>query len=150
MKFLSQVDWEKEKNCFKTLAIELGQFYTLKKEFCQSQDASKVTGNNSNAPREELDLSEDEEDDSKMEVSHDDILEQRILKDVADKKSTRPEASSSKNETESGDSNWKWMIEHAIYPAMKSSFAPPKKFANNGSLLQLANLPDLYKVFERC
>ena len=102
---------------------------------------------NSKAPLEELDLSEDEEDESKMDMSHDDILEQCNLKDNTDK---NPEASSSKNESESGDSNWKWMIEHAIYPAVKSGFAPPKKFANNGSLLQLANLPDLYKVFERC
>jgi DNA mismatch repair protein MLH1 len=27
---------------------------------------------------------------------------------------------------------------------------PPKRLAEDGTLLQVANLPDLYKVFERC
>lgn len=52
-----------------------------------------------------------------------------------------------------GDANsqsWKWTVEHVIYPAFKSSLLPPKHFADNASVLQVANLPDLYKVFERC
>lgn len=46
--------------------------------------------------------------------------------------------------------NWKWRIEHVYFPAMKKSFLPPKKFINNASVLQVADLPNLYKVFERC
>ncbi|KAJ9592430.1 hypothetical protein L9F63_015846 [Diploptera punctata] len=44
----------------------------------------------------------------------------------------------------------KWTIEHVLYPALRSSFLPPKVFAEDGTILQIANLPDLYKVFERC
>ncbi|XP_071818639.1 DNA mismatch repair protein Mlh1-like isoform X2 [Apostichopus japonicus] len=46
--------------------------------------------------------------------------------------------------------NWRWTIEHVLYPALKNQFLPPKEFAENASILQIANLHDLYKVFERC
>eukprot|EP00088_Acartia_fossae_P018109 TRINITY_DN20415_c0_g1_i1.p1 TRINITY_DN20415_c0_g1~~TRINITY_DN20415_c0_g1_i1.p1 ORF type:complete len:233 (-),score=35.45 TRINITY_DN20415_c0_g1_i1:252-950(-) len=45
---------------------------------------------------------------------------------------------------------WKFTIEHVVYPAMKKYLLPPKSALTDKSLLQLANLPDLYKVFERC
>ncbi|XP_062555079.1 DNA mismatch repair protein Mlh1 [Armigeres subalbatus] len=49
-----------------------------------------------------------------------------------------------------GDDEYKWELEHAIYPAIKQYLLPPKTFAKNGSVLKVANLPDLYRVFERC
>ncbi|XP_051792047.1 DNA mismatch repair protein Mlh1 isoform X1 [Erpetoichthys calabaricus] len=45
---------------------------------------------------------------------------------------------------------WRWTVEHVVFKAFRSFLAPPKKFAEDGSILQIANLPDLYKVFERC
>ena len=45
---------------------------------------------------------------------------------------------------------WKWTVEHIIYKAFRSHLLPPKHFTEDGNILQLANLPDLYKVFERC
>ncbi|XP_067888372.1 DNA mismatch repair protein Mlh1 isoform X3 [Heterodontus francisci] len=48
------------------------------------------------------------------------------------------------------DKSWKWTVEHVISKAFRTLFLPPKHFAEDGSILQLANLPDLYKVFERC
>ncbi|KAM5280436.1 DNA mismatch repair protein Mlh1 isoform 5-T5 [Ctenodactylus gundi] len=45
---------------------------------------------------------------------------------------------------------WKWTVEHIIYKAFRSHLLPPKHFTEDGNVLQLANLPDLYKVFERC
>ncbi|GAB1294751.1 DNA mismatch repair protein Mlh1 [Apodemus speciosus] len=45
---------------------------------------------------------------------------------------------------------WKWTVEHIIYKAFRSHLLPPTHFTEDGSVLQLANLPDLYKVFERC
>lgn len=59
-----------------------------------------------------------------------------------------PQNSSQKEMDEGRD--LKWTIEHVIYPALRSSFLPPKSFAEDGTILQIANLPDLYKVFERC
>jgi DNA mismatch repair protein MLH1 len=41
-------------------------------------------------------------------------------------------------------------IEHVVFPAFKRFLLPPKSSLVDKSLLQIANLPDLYKVFERC
>ncbi|CAG9569272.1 unnamed protein product [Danaus chrysippus] len=43
-----------------------------------------------------------------------------------------------------------WKQEHIIFPAIRRNFLPPNSFVSNGSILQIANLCDLYKVFERC
>ncbi|NXG48217.1 MLH1 protein, partial [Psilopogon haemacephalus] len=58
--------------------------------------------------------------------------------------------SSQNEEAESGSTPWKWTVEHVLYKAFRTYLLPPKHFAEDGSILQLANLPDLYKVFERC
>ncbi|KAK2702009.1 DNA mismatch repair protein Mlh1-like [Artemia franciscana] len=57
--------------------------------------------------------------------------------------------------TESGSEmkrgGWKWITEHVVFPAFKSNLInPPEALLQDNSLLQIANLPDLYKVFERC
>ncbi|XP_060542055.1 DNA mismatch repair protein Mlh1 isoform X3 [Pantherophis guttatus] len=46
--------------------------------------------------------------------------------------------------------SWKWTVEHILYKAFRSYLLPPTNFREDGNVLQLANLPDLYKVFERC
>ncbi|XP_068940419.1 DNA mismatch repair protein Mlh1 isoform X2 [Petaurus breviceps papuanus] len=53
-------------------------------------------------------------------------------------------------ECESASVSWKWTVEHVLYKAFRSHFLPPRHFSEDGSILQLASLPDLYKVFERC
>lgn len=51
----------------------------------------------------------------------------------------------------SGPGSWPWVVENVIYRALKSgNFCPCKQFATDGSVLRVANLTDLYKVFERC
>lgn len=45
---------------------------------------------------------------------------------------------------------WKWTVEHVLYKAFRSHLLPPQHFTEDGNILQLANLPDLYRVFERC
>lgn len=69
-------------------------------------------------------------------------------------KKIRPALSSqedkSTNQEDFPDYDWRWTIEHVLYPALKNMFLPPKEFAENASILQIANLHDLYKVFERC
>ncbi|XP_034754113.1 DNA mismatch repair protein Mlh1 [Etheostoma cragini] len=46
--------------------------------------------------------------------------------------------------------SWRWKVEHVIFKALRTLFSPPKSFSEDGAVLQIANLPDLYKVFERC
>lgn len=48
------------------------------------------------------------------------------------------------------NTDWKWITEYVTYPAIKKFLLPPSSFAKNAVILQIADLPDLYKVFERC
>lgn len=49
-----------------------------------------------------------------------------------------------------GPLSWRWYVEHVLFPAIKDYLLPPKEFMHNRCLLQVANLANLYKVFERC
>ena len=47
--------------------------------------------------------------------------------------------------------SWPWVMENVVYRALKlKSFVPPQRLSTDGSVLRVANLTDLYKVFERC
>ncbi|XP_056376356.1 DNA mismatch repair protein Mlh1 isoform X2 [Hyla sarda] len=58
--------------------------------------------------------------------------------------------SSEDKDLETDKPSWRWTTEHILYKAFRMHLLPRKEFAEDGSVLQLANLPDLYKVFERC
>jgi len=46
--------------------------------------------------------------------------------------------------------DWKFTVEHVVYPAVKKTLVPPAACMTDKTLLQVASLPELYKVFERC
>lgn len=43
----------------------------------------------------------------------------------------------------------RWQIQHVLFPSMRKYFVAPKTLLEK-DVLQVANLPDLYRVFERC
>lgn len=43
----------------------------------------------------------------------------------------------------------RWQIQHILFPAMRRHLAAPKSLLDV-DVVQVASLPDLYKVFERC
>jgi DNA mismatch repair protein MLH1 len=43
----------------------------------------------------------------------------------------------------------RWQIQHVLFPALKKYFVAPKDLLDR-DVVQIANLPDLYRVFERC
>jgi len=43
----------------------------------------------------------------------------------------------------------RWQIEHVLFPAMRKYLVPPKSLLER-DVVQVASLPDLYRVFERC
>ena len=45
---------------------------------------------------------------------------------------------------------WSQTVEHTLLPAIKKLLLPPASCMTDRTLVQVANLPDLYKVFERC
>jgi DNA mismatch repair protein MLH1 len=43
----------------------------------------------------------------------------------------------------------RWQIQHVLFPAMRKYLITPKRLLER-DVVQVANLPDLYRVFERC
>ena len=43
----------------------------------------------------------------------------------------------------------RWQIQHVVFPAMRKYFVAPKSLLDR-DVVQVASLPELYKVFERC
>lgn len=43
----------------------------------------------------------------------------------------------------------RWQIQHILFPAMRRYIAAPKSLLEM-DVVQVADLPELYKVFERC
>ncbi|KAJ3127325.1 DNA mismatch repair protein [Nowakowskiella sp. JEL0407] len=56
----------------------------------------------------------------------------------------------SMNQTDTAIEEYKWTVQHLLFPTLKSSFSAPQVLIENGSIVQVADLPELYKVFERC
>ena len=48
------------------------------------------------------------------------------------------------------DDETKAYVKHTLYPIISHLLVPPKDLATKGSVVKLANLTSLYKVFERC
>ncbi|XP_034936972.1 DNA mismatch repair protein Mlh1 [Chelonus insularis] len=46
--------------------------------------------------------------------------------------------------------DWRHLTEYVLYATIKESLLPPKHFAQDSTILRIASLPDLYKLFERC
>ena len=61
-----------------------------------------------------------------------------------------PSKDSNKTNIDLIEDETKSYVKHTIYPVIAHLLVPPKEFADNGSVVKLANLTSLYKVFERC
>ncbi|KAI9432999.1 DNA mismatch repair protein MutL [Lactarius indigo] len=73
---------------------------------------------------------------SSVAAEHDED-DERIERDKDGHPATQQEASE------------KWQIEHVLFPAMKRYLTAPKSLLTR-DVVQIASLPDLYRVFERC
>ena len=75
-------------------------------------------------------------------AEHDDEDDEGIEKD---KDGSQPTGASSQQQ----EASEKWQIEHVLFPAMKRYLTAPKSLLTR-DVVQIASLPDLYRVFERC
>ncbi|BFZ01377.1 hypothetical protein BsWGS_04416 [Bradybaena similaris] len=75
-------------------------------------------------------------------------MKKSMLKSIHDRESMEVDDDEADNKESNHD--WRWTAEHVIYPAIRQVLLPPTYTENDRSIIQLANLPDLYKVFERC
>ena len=53
-------------------------------------------------------------------------------------------------EDNANDDAWKWTVEHILFPSFRSMLLPGKDLWQSRAFVQLADLPNLYRVFERC
>lgn len=44
----------------------------------------------------------------------------------------------------------RWQLEHILFPSMRKYTKWKRDSLSNGDLKQVANLPDLFRIFERC
>jgi len=98
LRLATEIDYEEEEACFRTIAKELARFYAVS-------------------------IDEDSQFDAKQ--YHEIAESDKPLKE-----------------------SWMKVIESVVYPALKSKVWPSKSCIKN--FVNVARLPDLYKVFERC
>ena len=141
-RLLIQVNWDNEKECFQALAAETSDFYSLRNDPFLLDSQEQSDGKQHSADGEVPSQSEESQEKGnevrtiKMESG---IFHVFLLQARAD---CIPELYK--------HSPWQWTVEHVVFPALKSDFIPQRKMAEDGSILQIADLHDLYKVFERC
>ncbi|GES86325.1 DNA mismatch repair protein Mlh1-like [Rhizophagus clarus] len=132
----TEVDWETEIGCFETLSRELGLFYAP-----EPPNFSNISTSISNS-----------QDDNSMDICDTSSNGNKDNSLSPKKKSSEKETSLmfTEQQKKAEIARYKWQIEHLIFPTLKSQFIAPKSIAENGHVLQIANLPDLYRIFERC
>jgi DNA mismatch repair protein MLH1 len=45
---------------------------------------------------------------------------------------------------------FRWTVENLLFPALKSHFIGLDELSDGQFIVELAQLPELYKIFERC
>lgn len=53
------------------------------------------------------------------------------------------------DEEQAQDKAERWQIQHILFPSMRRYLIAPQSLLDR-DVVQVANLPDLYRVFERC
>ncbi|KAJ1679058.1 DNA mismatch repair protein [Spiromyces aspiralis] len=68
--------------------------------------------------------------------------------------SIQPEQESSSQDTGEADNaemaEYKSMVQHTLLSALKTGFVATSRLTESRCVMQIADLPDLYKIFERC
>ncbi|WVZ67344.1 hypothetical protein U9M48_016434 [Paspalum notatum var. saurae] len=121
----NDVTWDDEKECFRTAAAAIGNFYALHPPILPNPSGSGIQLYKKNKDcmtgGEHVDRTD--EDD----------IDQELLA-----------------EAETAWSQREWTIQHVLFPSMQLFLKPPKSMATDGTFVQVASLEKLYKIFERC
>ncbi|KAK3164122.1 hypothetical protein QOZ80_1AG0012960 [Eleusine coracana subsp. coracana] len=120
----NDVTWDDEKECFRTTAAAIGNFYALHPPILPNPSGSSIQlyrKNNDGMP------SGEHVDDTEDGIDHELVAE-----------------------AETAWSQREWTIQHVLFPSMRLFLKPPKSMATDGTFVQVASLEKLYKIFERC
>ena len=119
-----QVDWEDEQCCFEGIACELGWLYALLPP--DLDDGAEV----------DVDADDDARGGGKGggDAASDAAAAAVLARARATSVSPAADA----------------MLRHTLFPAFRRLLMPPREFATERTVVQLASLDRLYRVFERC
>lgn len=138
------VDWDTEKECFKTLATVIADFYMVQPMLCNPTSAASCSTAASSKAKWERDSRHTGSVAADVPVAMD--------IDGSDDKTNSANAAAGngllaghRNEQQRG-----WLLRHVLMPAVKFMLKPPQHRARDGSVLLLTSMEKLYRVFERC
>ncbi|KAH7833211.1 hypothetical protein Vadar_004148 [Vaccinium darrowii] len=129
----NDVDWDNEKSCFQTIAAALGNFYAMHPPLLPNPSGDGLQFYKKR--REPFRSTQAEEISPKSTEDHE--MEGDIDHELI-------------SEAETAWAQREWSIQHVLFPSMRLFFKPPTSMATNGTLVQVASLEKLYKIFERC
>ena len=124
----TRVNWSIEKTCFQNILKEVAFFYSPR---YLDTHIHKDGGPESDRDRDRDNANVDEEPEPTEEEKEAERLE-------------------NENENESEARHRRWQLEHILWPSMRRYTSWTKDSLTNGDLKQIANLPDLFRIFERC
>ena len=175
-----QVDWTSEERCFETIAMEFAEFYMVRegcttadalpkelREFAAGAAAESDRGRTSQTQLSQMleasscsDVKAASGGDADERRSNDDIGDAGAAASTSGGGAVReaqaqgaPGGASSSHSHHpiiEGGGEWRWCVQHVLFPAMRYLVLPPRAFANDGTVVQLVCTSQLYKVFERC
>lgn len=125
----NNVDWETEIECFETFAAAMADFYAMHPPFLPNPNGDEHSQTYYVGKPKQASNNEEQAGGS------DDMEE--FERDM-------------KAEAEAAWAHREWTIQHVLFPAMKLFLKPPNHMANDGTVVQVACLENLYKIFERC
>lgn len=134
----NDVDWDSEKECFESLSLAFADFYALHPPLLERPNPDQRSTANGGGEEETIDARREQD-----EVSGE-----------GTQAGISPRGESAKDESgEEAERLWaqrEWTIQHLLFPALKFFLKPPIHMANDGTIVQVASLENLYKIFERC
>ena len=118
-----EVNWEEEKPCFETCARSIASFYSGHDDEDVDEDAENVVPPGEAVARAGVE---------------------------GQGRGGGGDSDSGRHAGIAGVDDERWQIRHVLFPAIARKLVPTRASASDGTVLQVACLEQLYRVFERC
>ncbi|PVU98008.1 hypothetical protein BB559_001835 [Furculomyces boomerangus] len=154
----TDVDWEDEVNFFKMFSSELAYFYSCEPPSETEDDALSQIDETSKEKTSSQTIKSLESENSyssyetQMEVSPKDKSKTTDTSFAFCEENVRELALKRgySNMVSRDTLNYQKMVEYRVFPTLKAGFCAPSSLVDDNCIEQIASLPDLYKIFERC
>ncbi|KAI8802640.1 mismatch repair protein [Cladochytrium replicatum] len=126
LRVASDVTWDTEKECFDTFIRNLATFYAFQ--------ATPL-------PPDSVRIEPEQTTGIVLKTTAGNVeVSRRVDDDDPGKRNWKVEL----------DPEYRWSVEHVLFPALRTHLLAPRTLGDGGFVVQVADLPQLYKVFERC